>query len=113
MKHSKKDARLKRAKKLRITLRKKNVIRLVVNRTSQNIYAQIISGCGSKTLASASSLNIKNGGNIDAAKKVGDLIAKAAKKAKIESVVFDRSGFKYHGRIKALADSARETGLKF
>ncbi len=89
--------------------------RLCVYKTSQHIYAQILSSCGTKTLASASSIsaNIVNGGNVEAAKKVGDLIAKAAKKAKVSKVAFDRSGFKYHGRVKALAEAAREGGLNF
>ena len=84
-------------------------------KSSQHIYAQIISSCGTKTLASASSVSskMKNGGNVDAASKVGDLIAKAAIKAKVSKVAFDRSGFKYHGRVKALAEAAREGGLDF
>ena len=89
--------------------------RLSVFKSNNHVYAQIISGCGTKTLASASSVSakIKNGGNVEAATKVGDLIAKAAKKAKVSQGAFDRSGFKYHGRVKALAEAAREGGLDF
>lgn len=115
MKLSKKQSRIKRAFKFRVKHAERDLERLCVFKSSKHIYAQIISACGSKTLANASSLNnkIKNGGNIAAAKEVGDLIAKEAKKIKISKVAFDRSGFKYHGRIKALADSARESGLNF
>ena len=115
MKLSKKEARLRRATKFRAKHSARDVERLCVFKSSQHIYAQIISSCGTKTLASASSvsLKIKNGSNVEAASKVGDLIAKAAKKAKVSKVAFDRSGFKYHGRVKALADAAREGGLDF
>jgi large subunit ribosomal protein L18 len=115
MKLSKKDARLRRATKFRAKHAERDLERLCVYKSSQHIYAQIISSCGTKTLASASSVSskMKNGGNVDAASKVGDLIAKAAKKAKVSKVAFDRSGFKYHGRVKALADAAREGGLDF
>ena len=115
MKLSKKEARLRRATKFRAKHSERDVERLCVFKSSQHIYAQIISSCGTKTLASASSVSpkIKNGGNVQAASKVGDLIAKAAKKAKVSKVAFDRSGFKYHGRVKALADAAREGGLDF
>ena len=93
--------------------------RLCVNRTPKHIYAQVISADGSKVLAAASTLDadvksaIKNTGNVDAASAVGKAIAEKSKAAGIEAVAFDRSGFKYHGRIKALADAARESGLKF
>ena len=115
MKLAKKQARIRRATKFRAKNAKKGVERLCVYKTSQHIYAQIISSCGTKTLASASSISAKiiNGGNVEAAKKVGDLIAKAAKNAKVSQVAFDRSGFKYHGRVKALAEAAREGGLDF
>ena len=115
MKFSKKQARIRRATKFRAKNAARGVERLCVYKTSQHIYAQIISSCGTKTLASVSSLsaNIKNGGNVEAASKVGGLIAKAAKKAKVSQVAFDRSGFKYHGRVKALAEAAREGGLDF
>jgi len=115
MKLSKKQARLRRATKFRAKHAEKGVERLCVYKSSQHIYAQIISGCGTKTLASASSITakMKNGGNVEAATKIGDLIAKAALKAKVSKVAFDRSGFKYHGRVKALADAARDGGLDF
>ncbi len=93
------------------------VPRLNVFRSNNNIFAQIIDDEASKTLVSASSidkeLKLENGGNIEAAEKVGELLAKRAKKAKITKVVFDRGGYLYHGRVKALADSARENGLEF
>ena len=106
MKLSKKQARLRRATKFRAKHAARSVERLCVYKTSQHIYAQIISGCGTKTLASASTLTakVKNG---------GAEIAKAAKKAKVTKVAFDRSGFKFHGRVKALADAARDGGLDF
>ena len=91
--------------------------RLNVFRSNSNIFAQIIDDSEGKTLVSASSidkeLKLENGGNIEAAAKVGELIAKRAKKAKITKVVFDRGGYLYHGRVKALADAARENGLEF
>jgi large subunit ribosomal protein L18 len=90
-------------------------LRLSVHRTNSHIYAQIIDDKTSKTVASASTLqhNVKNGGNKEAAILVGKMIAESAQKQGIQDVVFDRSGFFYHGRIKALADAAREGGLKF
>ena len=91
--------------------------RLSVNRTPRHIYAQIISADGDKILASASTLDksLRSGstGNVEAAKAVGALIAERAKSAGVEEVAFDRSGYKYHGRVKALADAARESGLQF
>ena len=94
-----------------------NVPRLNVFRSNNNIFAQIIDDEASKTLVSASSidkeLKLENGGNTEAATKVGELLAKRAKKAKISKVVFDRGGYLYHGRVKALADAARENGLEF
>ena len=115
MKLSKKDARIRRATKFRAKHTERDLERLCVFKSSQHIYAQIISSCGTKTIASASSISskMKNGGNVEAASKVGDLIAQAAKKAKVSKVAFDRSGFKYHGRVKALAEAAREGGLNF
>ncbi|WXT99461.1 MAG: 50S ribosomal protein L18 [Catillopecten margaritatus gill symbiont] len=113
MKLSKKQARLRRATKFRAKHAEKGVERLCVYKSSQHIYAQIISACGTKTLAQASSLKEKNGGNVAAATKIGAEIAAAAKKAKITKIAFDRSGFKYHGRVQALADAAREGGLDF
>ena len=94
-----------------------SVPRLKVFRSNNNIFAQIIDDEASKTLVSASSidkeLKLENGGNTEAAEKVGELLAKRAKKAKISKVVFDRGGYLYHGRVKALAESARENGLEF
>ena len=94
-----------------------NVPRLNVFRSNSNIFAQIIDDEASKTLVSASSidkeLKLENGGNVEAAEKVGELLAKRAKKAKISKVVFDRGGYLYHGRVKALADAARQNGLEF
>ena len=115
MKLSKKDARIRRATKFRAKHSERDLERLCVYKSSQHIYAQIICSCGTKTIASASSVSskMKNGGNVEAASKVGDLIAQAAKKAKVSKVAFDRSGFKYHGRVKALAEAAREGGLDF
>ena len=99
MKLSKKDARIRRATKFRAKHAERDLERLCVYKSSQHIYAQIISSCGTKTIASASSVSskMKNGGNVEAASKVGDLIAQAAKKVKVSKVAFDRSGFKYHG----------------
>lgn len=115
----KKRSRIRRSKKTRGKILELKANRLCVNRSSQHIYAQIISSCGSKTLAQASTLDkeiagdLKHGGNKAAAEKVGALIAKRAKEAGIDKVAFDRSGFKYHGRIKALADAARAGGMNF
>lgn len=115
----KKIARLRRAKTTRCHIRKLGVPRLSVLRTGQHLYAQIFSADGSKVLASASTVQsdvrdgLKNGKNADAATKVGQSIAEKAKAAGIEKVAFDRSGYRYHGRIKALADAAREGGLQF
>ncbi len=95
----------------------KEIPRLSVFRSNSNIFAQIIDDEKAKTLVSASSidkeLKLANGGNIDAAKKVGELLAKRAKKAKIKEVKFDRGGYLYHGRVKALAEEARKNGLEF
>lgn len=115
----KKSSRLKRALKLRSKIKKLETNRLTIHRTSQHIYAQVISVDGKSTLASASTLQVgiksqvKNTSNIAAAVEVGKEIAKQAIAAGVSSVAFDRSGFKYHGRVKALADAAREAGLKF
>lgn len=116
---NKKQARLRRARKTRAKIAELKAVRLCVNRTNCHIYAQIISPCGSKVLAAASTLEadvrkeVPNGGNKAAASVVGKLIAERAKAAGIETVAFDRSGFQYHGRVKALAEAARENGLKF
>ena len=115
----KKVARLRRAKRTRLKMKELQVERLVVNRTPRHIYAQVISADNGKVLASASSVDktvrgdVKYTGNVNAAETVGALIAERAKEAGITKVAFDRSGFKYHGRVKALADAAREAGLEF
>ncbi|TCZ87579.1 50S ribosomal protein L18 [Lysobacter sp. N42] len=115
----KKTARLRRAKSTRSHIRVLGVPRLSVLRTGQHLYAQIFTADGSKVLAAASTVQadvregLKNGKNADAAVKVGQAIAEKAKAAGIERVAFDRSGYRYHGRIKALADAAREGGLQF
>ena len=111
-------ARLRRHARVRKNLSgTKEVPRLNVFRSNSNIFAQIIDDEASKTLVSASAidkeLKLENGGNVEAATKVGELLAKRAKKAKISKVVFDRGGYLYHGRVKALADAARENGLEF
>ena len=106
----------RRRQRVRTALRKRSGTkpRLSVHRTGQHIYAQIIDDAAGKTLAAASTLGAKGtGANIDAAAKVGTDIAAAAKKAGVTSVVFDRGGFLFHGRVKALADAAREGGLEF
>lgn len=113
----KKLARIRRAKPTRMKIREKSAIRLSVYRTPRHIYAQIISPADNKVLAQAStldkSLREAQTGNIAAAANVGSLVAKRAKEAGVSKVAFDRSGFKYHGRIKALADAARLAGLDF
>jgi large subunit ribosomal protein L18 len=115
----KKIARLRRAKSTRARIRELGVPRLTVLRTGQHVYAQLFSADGSKVLAAANTTQadvrdgLKNGRNSDAAAKVGKAIAEKARAAGIEKVAFDRSGYRYHGRIKALADAAREGGLKF
>ena len=114
---SKNDSRLRRARRARARLRELGVSRLRVHRTPRHIYAQIIAPAGDRVLASASTLDseLRKGatGNVAAAVEVGRLVAKRAKEAGIEKVAFDRGVFKYLGRIKALADAARETGLEF
>lgn len=113
------DARQRRARKTRAKIAELKATRLSVHRTNGHIYAQIIAETGDKVLASASTLEaevrkaLKNGGNTEAASLVGKRIAEKAKAAGIAQVAFDRSGYKYHGRIKALADAAREHGLSF
>ena len=113
----KKVARQRRAKRARMKIREQGVTRLCVNRTPRHIYAQIITGDGDSVVASASTLekDLRSGstGNIDAASVVGKLVAERAVAAGVTSVAFDRNGFKYHGRVKALADAAREAGLEF
>ena len=115
----KKTARLRRAKSTRAHIRELGVPRLSVLRTGQHLYAQVFSADGSKVLAAASTTQsavregLKNGKNADAATRVGQAIAEKARAAGIEKVAFDRSGYRYHGRVKALADAAREGGLQF
>ena len=115
--NEKKVARLRRARSTRLKIREQGAVRLCVNRTPRHMYAQGISACGGQVLAQASTLDAdlreSATGNIDAAKKVGALIAERAKAAGVTRVAFDRCGFKYHGRIQALADAAREAGLEF
>ena len=116
---SKKLTRIRRATRGRAKIRSLGVFRLCINRTPRHIYAQLIAPTGSEVLASASTVqaDVKSGvkytGNIEAAAAVGKMIAEKAKAAGITKVAFDRSGFKYHGRVKALADAARENGLEF
>ena len=116
---NKKEARVRRARKTRIRIAEQRATRLVVGRSNSHIYAQIVAPSGDRILTSASTLegdvrkDLKNGGNKAAAAVVGKRIAEKAKKLGIDAVAFDRSGFKYHGRVKALADAAREGGLKF
>jgi large subunit ribosomal protein L18 len=115
----KNPARLRRARQTRLKIREIGAVRLTVHRTNGHIYAQITSSSGDKVLASASSLEkelrakFKNGGNKGAAEAVGQRIAEKAKAAGIEKVAFDRAGYRYHGRVKALAEAARSGGLKF
>ena len=108
---------LRRAQRVRRRLKKysNGRPRLSVFRSSKNIYVQIIDDASGTTLASASTIEDKKmkGSNLDAATRIGKLIAERAKKAKIEDVIFDRGPYLYHGRVKALADAAREAGLKF
>ena len=115
----KKQARLRRARKTRAKIAELKAVRLCVHRTNSHIYAQVISACGSKVLAAASTVEpevrkeMANGGNVKAAERIGALIAERAKQAGVEQVSFDRYGFQYHGRVKALAEAARAGGLKF
>jgi large subunit ribosomal protein L18 len=116
---NKNEARQRRARKTRARIAEQKTVRLAIHRTNLHIYAQVISADGGKVLASASTLeaevrkSIANGGNAAAAAVVGKRIAEKAKSAGVTAVAFDRSGNKYHGRIKALADAARENGLQF
>ena len=118
VKESKNDLRKKRHARIRNKVNgTAECPRLNVFRSNNNIFAQIIDDEASVTLVSASSidkeLKLDNGGNVEAATKVGELLAKRAKQAKITKVVFDRGGYQYHGRVQALAESARENGLEF
>jgi large subunit ribosomal protein L18 len=115
----KKTSRLRRAARARAKMKELEVYRLSVHRTPRHIYAQVLTHDSSKVIASASTLDaevkkeLKNTGNIDAATAVGKAIAERAVKEGVTEVAFDRSGFRYHGRVKALADAARENGLQF
>lgn len=117
--NQKKINRVRRGKRTRLNIRESGKISLVVNKTPRHIYAQIISSEGDKVLASVSTLqqDIKNSvkftGNVDAAAKVGTAIAEKAKELGVAEIAFDRNGFRFHGRVKALAEAAREAGLKF
>jgi large subunit ribosomal protein L18 len=116
---NKKDSRTRRAKRSRMRIRECEAVRLTVHRTPRHIYAQVIAADGAKVIVCASTLDktlrskLKSTGGVDAAKEVGKLVAERAIQAGIKAVAFDRSGFNYHGRIKALADAAREGGLDF
>ncbi len=115
----KKANRLRRAKRTRAKIRELRVPRLTIHRTPRHIYAQVIDGDNSNVVAAVSTLSkdlrsgLKYSGNVEAAAAVGKAIAEKASAAGVSEVAFDRSGFKYHGRVKALADAARENGLKF
>ena len=119
----KKASRMRRARQTRLKIAELGVNRLAVHRTNMHIYASIISGDGTKVIATASTVepDVKKeladktgrGGNASAAAAVGKRVAEKARQAGIETVAFDRAGFRYHGRVKALADAAREAGLKF
>jgi len=115
----KKQSRIRRARRTRAKIKELGMARLSVHRTPRHIYAQVIAPNGSDVLAAASTVqadvrgSVKYTGNADAAAAVGKLIAEKAKAAGVTQVAFDRSGFKYHGRVKALADAARESGLEF
>jgi large subunit ribosomal protein L18 len=119
MKLTKRDTRLRRARRGRAKIQELAALRLSVHRTPQHIYAQIFAAEGDKVLVAASTLQkdvrgeLKTTGNIEAAKAVGRAIAERAKAKGIDKVAFDRSGFMYHGRVKALAEAAREAGLEF
>ena len=119
---TKKEQRLRRARQTRIRIATQGVARLTVNRTNLHIYAAVISGDGTKVLASASTAEaemrkqlgaVGKGANVSAAQVIGKRIAERAKAAGVEQVAFDRAGFAYHGRVKALAEAAREAGLQF
>jgi large subunit ribosomal protein L18 len=119
---TKKEQRLRRSRQTRIRIATQGVARLTVNRTNLHMYASVISGDGTKVLAAASTAEAEirkeigasgKGGNVAAAQAIGKRIAEKAKAAGVEKVAFDRAGFAYHGRVKALADAAREAGLQF
>ena len=113
------EARIRRAKATRAKIAQLKAVRLTVHRSNTHIYAQVIDASGAKVLASASTAEkdvrgaLKNGGNVQAAAEIGKRIAEKAKQLGISEVAFDRSGYRFHGRVKALAEAAREAGLKF
>ena len=117
--NEKKANRVHRGKRTRLNIRESGKASLVVNKTPRHIYAQIISGEGDRVLASASTLQeeirstVRSTGNIEAASKVGTAIADQAKSLGVNEIAFDRNGFRFHGRIRALAEAARKAGLKF
>jgi large subunit ribosomal protein L18 len=119
MQITKKERRQRRAIKTRMKIRELGVARLTIHRTPQHIYAQVFDSQGAKVLATASTVQekvakgLKGTGNVEAAKAVGRAIAERSKAAGVSKVAFDRSGFQFHGRVKALADAAREAGLEF
>ena len=119
---NKKDQRIRRSRQTRVRISIQRVARLMVHRTNLHIYASVISDDGAQVLASASTVEVDvrkelgasgKGGNVAAASAIGKRIAEKAKAAGIDKVAFDRSGFAYHGRVKALAEAAREAGLQF
>jgi len=116
--YDKNKERLRRARQTRAKIAELKAVRLTVHRSNGHIYAQVIDA-GAKVLAAASTVepdmrkNVKNGGNVKAASEVGKLIAERARQVGVEAVAFDRGGYKYHGRVKALAEAARTAGLKF
>ena len=119
---TKKEQRLRRARQTRVRIATQGIARLTVNRTNLHIYASVISGDGGKVIATASTAEADirkslgtagKGGNVSAAQAIGKRLAEKARAAGVEKVAFDRSGFAYHGRVKALADAAREAGLQF
>ena len=116
---NKKDSRLRRSRRARAKIKELAVNRLTIHKTPKHIYAQVIAANGSEVIAAVSTVQneiksaIKYTGNCDAAVAVGKAIAEKAKQAGVTKVAFDRSGFKYHGRVKSLADAARENGLDF
>jgi large subunit ribosomal protein L18 len=117
--YDKNHERLRRARQTRLKIAELRAVRLTVHRSNGHIYAQVIDASGAKVLAAASTVepevrkNAKNGGNVKAAAEVGKRIAERAKQAGVEAVAFDRGGYKFHGRVKALAEAARAAGLKF
>ena len=116
---AKRQSRLRRARQTRARIAEQRAVRLTVHRSNLHIYAQVIDASGANVIVSASTLDkalraqMPNGGNVKAAVLVGQSIAQKAREKGIEKVAFDRSGYKYHGRVKALAEAAREAGLKF